>query len=69
MAGHCTEYYRDSYGCTASITHCKKLGQFRLRISNPYGHRFILKYYPTYRGAKIAMGRISEGTMQLVQEI
>lgn len=63
-----TEYFRDFYGCTASITHCRN-GTFRLRISNPHGQRFILKYYPTYRGAKIAMGRISEGTMQLVQEI
>ena len=61
-----TEYYRDAYGCTASVTHCRN-GTIRLRISNPHGQRFILKTYPTYRGAKIAMGRICEGTMRLVQ--
>ena len=61
------EYYRDPYGCTASITHCKD-GTFRLRISNPYGERFIQKYYDTHHGAMIALGRYSEGTMEPIRK-
>lgn len=59
------ECYRDSYGCTASITGCRD-GRFRLRISNQYGERFVLKYYPTYRGAKIALALFSGGPMERV---
>ena len=58
------EFYHDTYGCTASIHPCRN-GQYRLRVSNPYGDRFILKYYSSYRSAKIAMGRYSEGMMKL----
>ena len=53
------EYYRDFYGCTASIRE-KRNGTFRLIMSTPQGKLIQAKDYNTYRGAKIAMGRSSD---------
>lgn len=51
------EYYKDLYGCTASISKTKK--GFRLKVFA--GVRYIVnKTYDTYRGAKIALGRTGD---------
>lgn len=51
------EYYRDIYGCTASIA--KTASGYRLRVFA--GTRYIInKVYTTYRGAKIAMGKTGD---------
>ena len=53
------EFYRDFSGCTASIR--KHAGKFRLRIRTPSGGLLIhSKAYDTYRGAKIALGKIGD---------
>ncbi len=52
------KYYRDFYGCTASIT--KVEDGFRLRVSLPNGRCRMSKVYSTERGARIAMGRLSD---------
>ena len=53
------ELYRDFYGCTACIRKAKS-GGARLTVRTPGGELFHAKDYNTYRGAKIAMGRMSE---------
>jgi len=51
------EYYKDFYGCTASIAKTKN--GYRLKVFA--GVRYIVnKTYSTYRGAKIALGRTGE---------
>lgn len=52
-------YYRDSYGCTASITEHRD-GTATLRICDPYGHRIFRATFTSVRGAKISMGRQSD---------
>ena len=60
---HQKEYYRDPYGCTASIRH-RQDGQWQLRVCTPHGAPIHNKKYPTYRGARIALGKMSEGMME-----
>lgn len=59
------ECYRDPYGCTASI----KLGINRdgyvLCMYDPYGTCFHKDKYDTYHGARIALGKLSGGMMEL----
>lgn len=51
------EYYKDIYGCTASIA--KTARGFRLRVFA--GCNYVVnKTYDTYRGAKIAMSRTGD---------
>lgn len=52
-------YFKDCYGCTASISHTRK--GFRLKVCNGYGDRFLNKLYTTYKGARIALGKTGEG--------
>ena len=60
-----SEFYCDFYGCLSSIR--SHAGRYRLRIYTPNGTVVIHnKLYDTYRGAKIALGRICEGTQKLV---
>ena len=60
-----SEYYRDFYGCHASIK--SSAGRYRLKVVTPNGTIvFHNKLYDTYRGARIALGRICEGTQKLV---
>lgn len=54
------KYYKDFYGGTASIARTKA-GLFRLRICGADGRRELTKEYGTFRGARIAMGRYSDG--------
>lgn len=51
-------YYKDIYGCSASIT--KWRDKFILKVSNGY-RVFYKKMYDTFKGARIAMGRIGDG--------
>jgi len=51
------EFWRDIYGCTASIA--KVPGGYRLKVFA--GSRYIInKVYATYRGARIALGRTGD---------
>lgn len=60
-------YYRDPYGCTASIREeFKPYHQYLLRVCDPYGELIHKQTYATARGAKIALGRLSGGLMEEV---
>lgn len=61
--GHQKEYYRDPYGCTASIRH-RSDGKWQLRVCIPTGKPIHSKSYTTRLGARIALGRLSEGMMK-----
>ena len=51
--------YHDYYGGTASIReHC---GHYVLKCRTCHGDIYHHKSYKTFRGAKIALGRITEG--------
>ena len=52
--------FRDFFGCTAEITETRH-GEYRLTTWTPQGIPVINKVYGTYRGARIAMGRMSDG--------
>lgn len=52
-------YFKDCYGCTAVIE--EKAEGARLKVSNAHGGRIANKLYKSYRGARIAMGRMSDG--------
>ena len=58
------EYYRDPYGCTASIL-IHPTGKCLLSVRVPQGDLIHSKTYSTYRGARIALGRLSDGMMEL----
>ena len=55
------EFYEDFYGCTASILRHPS-GKSLLTVRVPQGDLIHSKTYPTYRGARIALGKMSEGT-------
>lgn len=55
------EYFRDSYGCTASILRHHD-GRSLLTVRIPQGDLVHSKTYSTYRGARIALGKLTEGT-------
>lgn len=50
--------FKDFYGCTASIS--ESSNGYRLRVSNAYGSRIKNQLYTSYRGARSAMGRMSD---------
>lgn len=56
------EFYKDPYGCTASIAP-HHIG-FRVKIKTDRGDLIHDKIYSTYRGAKVALGKVSEGMME-----
>ena len=53
-------FYRDSYGCKASITPTRD-GGAKLIITLQNGTVSMRKNFPTLRGARSAMGRCSDG--------
>ena len=61
------EYFHDPYGCTASITQTRT-GKFQLRLCIPNGACFFSKTYATYRGARIALGKHSDGMREKKEE-
>lgn len=58
------ETFEDFYGCTYSILH-QPDGTYRMAARTYHGELFHMKTYTTYRGAKIALGRISDSTATL----
>lgn len=60
-------YYRDPYGCTASIREeFKPYHQYLLRCCDPHGNLFYKNTYTTERGAKIALGKMFDGMAEEV---
>jgi len=53
-------YYGDSY----SISETKK-GTFRLKASTSHGRKWHDKEYKTYNGARIALGKITDGVKEV----
>lgn len=53
------EYYKDFYGCTASIRTMRN-GTVRLVVCTPDGKNIKTKTYSSRKGARIAMGKMSE---------
>jgi len=58
------KYYRDFYGNTASISKTND-SRFRLKVRVSNGQLVHNKVYDTERGAKIALGRSSDGWKEL----
>ena len=54
------KYFRDFYGGSASIQ-IHHDGTATLRVSDGYGDRMVKKTYSSERGARIAMGKYSDG--------
>jgi len=55
------EYYRDFFsGCSAILTRYED-GNAHLVVFNRNGNMTHRKTYKTYRGARIAMGRMGDG--------
>ena len=61
------EFYREPCGCTASILRSPD-GRCLLSVRIPQGDLIHSKTYRTYRGAKIALGRMSDGMMELTKK-
>lgn len=60
------QVFRDTYGGRACI---KKWGdKYTLTAWTCYGDKYHEGKYDTYRGAKIALGRITEGMYEEVKE-
>lgn len=53
-------FYTDFYGCTASLCQMLHSSETRLVVRDPHGNVIKRKYYRTWRGAKIAMGKLSD---------
>ncbi len=49
-------YYKDAYGCTASISETPKAAT--LRVCNAHGTCIHRRRYESFRGARIAMGAL-----------
>lgn len=54
------ELYRDAYGCVACLRTSTRTGSCRLTVRSPQGKLIHAKDYGTHRGARIAMGRMSD---------
>jgi len=54
------ELYRDFYGCVACVRRYNN-GSARLTVRSATGNLIHAKDYASYRGAKIAMGHLSDG--------
>lgn len=57
--------FTDFYGCEANLTEYDD-GTVRCIVYNNRGIIFHDKFYKTFRGAKIAIGKMSDGTMELI---
>lgn len=55
-----TTYYRDFYGCTASIKQGIRTSAL-LTVRTSSGQLICCKKYKTYKGARIALGKLSDG--------
>ena len=59
--------FHDLYGCEAYVTE-KRNGSVRVVIYRRDGVVFHDKVYKSFRGARIALGRLSDGTMELIRK-
>lgn len=57
-------YFKDPYGCTASIEVSTVTGRSILRMRSAQGALSHMKEYKSERSARIALGRLSEGLME-----
>ena len=53
------EFYKDFYGCAASLR-LNEDGKAHLTVTTPGGKLIHKKSYNSKRGARIAMGKLSE---------
>ena len=53
-------FYTDIYGCTADLCEYPS-GTTRLTVRDPRGTIIHRKEYNTWRGAKVALGKLSDG--------
>lgn len=58
-------YFKDFYGCSACISR-KRNGKYNLKVSAPI-KRIWDKDYATYSGARIAMGKLSDGWWEVTR--
>ena len=56
------EFYTDFYGCRYRITHDTVNDLCLLDVWTDRGSKIISRKYQSYRGAKVALGKYSEGT-------
>lgn len=56
--------YHDFYGCHACIRVFDN-GSARLTIRSKYGNIFHAKNYKSERGARIALGKLGDGWVQI----
>ena len=61
-----TKYFKDCYGCTASISIDCRTDNSTLYVRDGHGNLFHKKTYFSYRSAKIALGKLSGGMMHEV---
>ena len=53
-------FYTDFYGCHADLCQYLNGTTTRLTIRDPYGHVIHRKEYRSWRGARIAMGKMGD---------
>lgn len=53
-------FYTDFYGCHADLCQFIHSEKTRLTIRDPYGKVIHRKVYNTWRGARIAMGKLGD---------
>ena len=56
------EFYTDFYGCRYRITHDLRNDLCLLDGWTDRGNRSISRKYQSYRGARVALGKYTEGT-------
>ena len=62
------EHYRDAYGCTATIRR-KSDGLWHMNVFTPHGIQIRCNSpYLSHKGARIALGKMSDGTMKLIKK-
>lgn len=54
-------FYKDTYGCRAELVQYLGRETTRLTIRNYHGSIILRKEYRTWKGARIAMGKWSDG--------
>jgi len=63
-----TEYYRDAYGCTASLR-LRRDGMWNMTVRNAHGNPVKCNSpYLSHKAARIALGKMSDGTMRLIKK-
>lgn len=62
------EHYRDFYGCTATLR-LGADGLWWLTVKDAHGKQIRTRdAFVSHKGARIALGKLSDGTMKLVHQ-